>query len=57
MERELTEKEQLIKDMIYKKGITLIDMIDFIIEENGIVGVGYISLADGLSSYIKDKIK
>lgn len=51
------KKEELLKSMVYDNEITLTDMIDFIIKENGIIGVGLITLGDNVSEYIKSKIK
>jgi hypothetical protein len=48
------------KDIIYllvDNDLVIEDMIDAIIEENGIVGVGLISLARGLTEHIHSHIK
>jgi hypothetical protein len=43
-------------DKLLKNGdITLTRVIDRIIALNGIIGVGYISLADDVSKYINDR--
>lgn len=51
-----TEKKELIKTMILEHGISLTDFIDVVIELNGIIGVGLISLGDGIRHYIESKI-
>ena len=50
------EKEE-IKRLIHEKGLTITDVIDAVVEINGIVGVGFISLGDGLKEYCTKKIK
>ena len=46
-----------IKDLVDNEGLTITDLIDVVIEINGIVGVGFISLGDGLKNYCYDKCK
>ena len=43
--------------MLVDNDLVIEDMIDAIIEENGIVGVGLISLARGLTEHIHSHIK
>ena len=45
-----------IKRLILDEGLTLTDVIDVVIDENALIGVGLISLADDVSTYIKDQI-
>lgn len=39
------------------RGLTLTDLIDWVIKENGIIGVGLISFGDDIAEYIKSKGK
>lgn len=50
------KKEELVK-LILDGEITITQVIDEVIEINGIIGVGLISLGDGLKKYCHDKIK
>ena len=50
-------KNEIIKKMIVENGIIIEDFIDFIIKENGIVGVGLITLSEHLADYIKKDIR
>lgn len=54
-------KKEEIKKLILEKGLNLSDVIDAVIELNGFVGVGLITLAEQTSDYIlqtpKRKIK
>ena len=49
-------KNEIIKKMITEDGIIIEDFIDFIIKENGVVGVGLISLSEHLADYITKRI-
>lgn len=51
----ITKEE--IKELILKRGLQMTDVIDCVVELNGYVGVGLITLADGVSEYIYDKIR
>lgn len=42
-----------IDRLVVKRGLTLTDLIDYVIQKNGIIGVGKFSLADDLAEYIK----
>ena len=53
--KELTSDE--IKLLIVNKGLTITNVIDNVIELNGIIGVGLISLGEGVKNYIFDKCK
>lgn len=58
MTREI--RLQQLRNMVLNDNIHIQDMIDIIIEENGIIGVGLISLARHISNYIihpTEKIK
>jgi hypothetical protein len=46
-----------IKKLILERGLTITDVIDVVIELNGIIGVGLITLGEGLDKYCTDKIK
>jgi len=56
MESKKITKEE-IKRLALEEGLMITDLIDVVIEVNSIIGVGLISLADGLSDYIRSKIK
>ncbi len=45
-----------IKQLVTEEGLTITDLIDVVIELNGFIGVGLISLGDDLKKYIYDKI-
>jgi hypothetical protein len=47
----------LIAEIMAKHDITLTDIIDMVITENAIIGVGLISLGDNLKEYCYDKLK
>ena len=49
------DKAELTK-LVESEEVTLTDVIDIVIELNGIIGVGLISLGEGLDKYVKDKI-
>ncbi|MCK9544948.1 MAG: hypothetical protein M0R03_23275 [Novosphingobium sp.] len=48
-------KEELL-DLVINKGLTIKQLIDTVVEYNGIVGVGLITLGDQLKEYCTDKI-
>ena len=48
--------KEIIKWLV-DNDIVIEDVIDAIIEENGIVGVGFITLADNLTKHIHSHIK
>ncbi len=50
-------KKEKIKKLILEEGLTITDVIDVVVEMNGFVGVGLISLGDGLKKYVYDKIE
>lgn len=49
------EKEE-IKRLVLEEDLNLTDVIDVVVEMNCIIGVGLITLSDGVSEYILDKI-
>lgn len=49
------EKEE-IKKLILEEGLTITDVIDVVIEVNGIIGVGLITLGEQLHDYCTNKI-
>lgn len=48
------DKEK-IKKLVLEEGLTITDLIDVVIELNGIVGVGKITLGEQLHNYCIDK--
>ena len=54
MEQKIDKKE--IKRLIEIDGMEITDVIDVVIEVNGIIGVGLISLGEDLKQYCYDKI-
>ena len=46
-----------IKDLILNRGLELDKVIDAVIEINGFIGVGLITLGDSLKEYVHNKIK
>jgi hypothetical protein len=46
-----------IKDLVLNRGLTITNVIDTVIELNGIIGVGLITLGDQLHDYVKAKLK
>jgi hypothetical protein len=44
--------KEKIKKLIVDEGLTITDVIDAVIELNGIIGVGLITLGDGLKDYV-----
>lgn len=54
-EEKITHEE--IKKLILERGLDLTAVIDAVIELNGFVGVGLISLSDDIAGYIRSKIK
>ena len=50
------EKEE-IKQLIIKKGLTIEQVIDAVIELNSLIGVGLITLSDHIDSHIKSKLQ
>jgi hypothetical protein len=53
--KEITKEE--INALILERGLTLTAMIDQVIELNGFVGVGLISLGNDLKEYTHGKIE
>jgi hypothetical protein len=54
MTDQITKEE--IRDLIINRGLTLSDVIDEVIEINGFIGVGIISLAEDVEKYIISKM-
>ena len=54
MKQKIDKKE--IKRLIEIDGLEITDVIDVVIELNGIIGVGLISLGEDLKQYCYDKI-
>ncbi len=53
----MTEREKMIYDFMIEKDIQLNEVLDVVVESNGIVGVGLISFAQDTKKYIEDKIR
>lgn len=53
--KKITKEE--IEKLILERGLTLTDVIDVVIDLNGIVGVGFVSLAAQISDYIRETPK
>jgi len=51
----MTDEE--IKKLVLEKGLTITDLIDVVVEINGIIGVGLISLGDDLNNYCRNIIR
>tara|TARA_R100000234_G_scaffold81192_2_gene51020 strand:+ start:844 stop:999 length:156 start_codon:yes stop_codon:yes gene_type:complete len=45
------DKEK-IKDLVLNEGLTISDLIDVVIDLNGIIGVGLIRLGDDIKDYL-----
>ena len=50
-------KEDRIKELIIKEGLDMQKLIDVVVDINGLLGVGIISLADDTHEYIMSKLK
>ncbi len=57
MNSQLNITKDEIKSQILNRSLTLTDVIDVVCELNGFVGVGYITFADQIRDYIRDKSK
>lgn len=55
MEKEKLKEE--LKRLVLEEGLQITDLIDVVIELNAFIGVGLISLGDGLKQYCYNKIK
>ena len=57
--KELTQetKDKMVQFCKDNGDLDLTDWIDVIVETNGIIGVGLISLGDGLKQYSQSKIR
>lgn len=51
---KISKKE--IRRLVLEEHLEISDVIDVVIELNGIIGVGLITLADGLKEYVENKI-
>ena len=45
-----------IKDLVLNEDLTITDLIDVVVELNGIIGVGLITLGNQLKDYCESKI-
>lgn len=50
------DKEE-IKRLVLEEGLTITDLIKVVVEMNGIIGVGLITLGDNLKDYTHGLIK
>jgi hypothetical protein len=48
--KEITQEE--ILELLLKRGLTIEKVIDAVVDVNGIIGVGLISLGDKLQDYV-----
>ena len=55
--KTLKHEKEKIKKLILEEGLTITDVIDAVIELNGIIGVGLITLGEGLQEYVFNKIE
>lgn len=51
----MTEREEKIKEFMTANKITLTEVIDVVVEDNGFIGVGIISLGREIDEYLKSK--
>ncbi|MFA4906704.1 MAG: hypothetical protein WC602_00345 [archaeon] len=51
----LTKEE--IKQLVTGRGLTITDLIDVVIELNGIIGVGLVTLGEQLDNHCRSKIR
>ena len=54
---EKTLSREQIHELVMNHGLTMTNLIDEVIEINGIIGVGLISLGEDTKNYIQDKCK
>ena len=45
-----------IKELVLNEELTITDVIDVVVELNGIIGVGLITLGKDLDEYVRSKI-
>jgi hypothetical protein len=50
-------KQEEIKKLVLENGLTITDLIDAVIDLNGIIGVGLITLGTDLNEYCISKIR
>ena len=53
--KDITKDE--IKELMLEHGLNIEDVLEVLIEANGIIGVGLISLANNISDHIKEQIR
>lgn len=51
---KITKEE--IKELVLDRDLTITDVIDTVVKLNGIIGVGLITLGEGLQEYVFNKI-
>lgn len=57
MTQKLSKRSEMIRKFMVDNKIDLTEVVDAVIESNGIVGVGLISLVDDVHAHVYDKIK
>ena len=50
------EIKELLSNKVLNEGLTITDLIDVVVELNGIIGVGLITLGNQLKDYCESKI-
>lgn len=53
---EKANRQKIVK-FLQKNNITLIEVVDAVIEADGIIGVGLITLGDQLKTFCRNKIR
>ena len=51
----MSEHKEKIKEFMTTNKVTLTDVIDVVVEDNGFIGVGIISLGREIDEYLKRK--
>lgn len=51
----MSEDKEKIKEFMTANKVTLTDVIDVVVEDNGFIGVGIIRLGKDIDEYIKEK--
>ena len=50
-------EKKKIKKLVLTQGLSITDLIDVVVDLNGIIGVGLVTLGKNLDEYCKSKIK
>lgn len=51
----MSEHKEKIKEFMTANKVTLTDVIDVVVEDNGFIGVGIIRLGKDIDEYLKEK--